>query len=101
MATIGTKRQIRRIWCCWSTFKKLFSTSFSCFNSKKTCLGDFSYAVLVTLQMTSNSRRSSLVINAHLPIYQAGGRYCSDGREFEMTVIWQQLTSRWNLSYKE
>jgi hypothetical protein len=27
----------------------------------------------VTLQMMSNSRRSSLVINAHLPIDQAGG----------------------------
>jgi hypothetical protein len=26
----------------------------------------------------SNSCRSSLVINAHLPIDQAGGRYCSD-----------------------
>ncbi len=38
--------------------------------------------------MMSNSRRSSPVINAHLPVDQAGGRYCFDRREFEiMTVI--------------
>jgi hypothetical protein len=30
----------------------------------------------VTLRMMSNSRRSSPVINAHLPIDQAGGSYC-------------------------
>jgi hypothetical protein len=35
----------------------------------------------VTLQMMSNSRRSSPVINAHLPIDQAGGSYCSDHRK--------------------
>jgi hypothetical protein len=48
----------------------------------------------VILQMMSNSRQSSLVINAHLPIDQAGRRYCSHCREFEMmTVIYQQLMS--------
>jgi hypothetical protein len=36
----------------------------------------------VTLQMMSNSRRSSPVINARLPIDQAGGSYCSDRRKF-------------------
>jgi hypothetical protein len=46
----------------------------------------------VTLQMMSNSRRSSPVINAPLPIDQEGRRYCSNRREFEiMAVIWQQL----------
>jgi hypothetical protein len=36
----------------------------------------------VTLRMMSKSRRSSPVINAHLPIDQAGGSYCSDCRKF-------------------
>jgi hypothetical protein len=36
----------------------------------------------VTLRMTSNNRRSSPVINSHLPIDQAGGSYCSDYRKF-------------------
>jgi hypothetical protein len=35
----------------------------------------------VTLQIISNSRRSSPVINAYLPIDQAGGSYCSDHRK--------------------
>jgi hypothetical protein len=37
----------------------------------------------VTLRMMSNSRGSSPVINAHLPIDQAGGSNCSDRRKFE------------------
>jgi hypothetical protein len=37
----------------------------------------------VTLLMMSNSRRSSPVINSHLPIDQAGGSYCSDRRELK------------------
>jgi hypothetical protein len=37
----------------------------------------------VTLQMMSNNRRSSPVINAHLLIDQAGGSYSSDRRKFE------------------
>jgi hypothetical protein len=56
------------------------------FNSKKHALAVS--LIAVTLQMMSNSRRSSPVINAHLPVDQAGGRYCFDRREFEiMTVI--------------
>jgi hypothetical protein len=35
----------------------------------------------VILRMISNSRRSSPVINAHLPIDQAGGSYCYDRRK--------------------
>jgi hypothetical protein len=35
----------------------------------------------VTLQMMSNSRRSSLVINVHLPIDQAGRSYCFDRKK--------------------
>ncbi len=35
----------------------------------------------VFLQMMSNSRRSSLVINVHLPIDQAGGSYCFDHKK--------------------
>ncbi len=35
----------------------------------------------VGLQMMSNSCRSSPVINAHLPIDQAGGSYCSDRKK--------------------
>jgi hypothetical protein len=40
----------------------------------------------VTLRMMSNSRRSSLVINAHLPIVQAGGSYCFDNSKLEKMV---------------
>ncbi len=77
MATIGIKRQIRRIWCCRSTSLTLFSV-FLCFNSKKHVLTVS--PMTVTLRMMSNSHRSSLVINAHLPIDQGGG-YCSDHRK--------------------
>jgi hypothetical protein len=59
------------------------------FNAKKHVLADS--LMVVSLQMMSNNRRPSLVINAHLPIDQAGGRYCSNCGEFEiMAVIWQQ-----------
>jgi hypothetical protein len=33
--------------------------------------------------MMSNSRRSAMVMIAHLPIDQAGGWYCYDCRKFE------------------
>ncbi len=72
MATIGTKRQIRRIWCCQSTCLTLFNV-FLCFNSEKHVLEV--YHMTVILQMMSNIRRSSLVINVHLPIDQAGRSY--------------------------
>jgi hypothetical protein len=49
----------------------------------------------VTLQVMSNSRRSAPKIIAHLPIDQAGGRYCYDRRKFEKVAeIIQQVTSR-------
>jgi hypothetical protein len=49
----------------------------------------------ITLRMMSNSRKSSLVINAHLPIDQLGGSYCSDHRKFEkMAAIIQYVISR-------
>jgi hypothetical protein len=54
---------------------KFFLTSFSCFHSLTKVLAVSLMAV--TLQMMSNSHRSSLVINAHLPMDQAGGRHCS------------------------
>jgi hypothetical protein len=39
-----------------------------------------------------NSRRSAPVIVAHLPIDQAGGRYCYDRRKFEKVAeIIQQV----------
>jgi hypothetical protein len=78
MATIGTKRRIRRIWCCRSTFLTLFNL-FICFNSKKHVL-TVSH-MIVTLGMMSNSLRSSPVINAHLPRDQAGISYCSDRKK--------------------
>ncbi len=42
MAIIGTKRQIRRIWCCRSTFLTIFNVFFYS-NSKRTCFDGFSY----------------------------------------------------------
>jgi hypothetical protein len=54
---------------------QLFSTSFYGLILKKHNLTVSHMAV--TLRMMSNSRRSSLVINAHLPIDHAGGSYCS------------------------
>ncbi len=74
MAIIGTKRQIRRIWCRRSTFFTIFNI-FLCSNLKKHVL-TVSH-MTVTLRMMRNSCRSSPVINAHLPIDQAGGSYCS------------------------
>jgi hypothetical protein len=83
MSTIGTKRQIRRISCCRSTFLTLLNV-YLCFNSKKHVL-TVSH-MTVTQRMMSNSRRSSPLINAHLPIDQAGGNYCSDRRKFKKMV---------------
>jgi hypothetical protein len=95
MAPIGTKRQIRQIRFCQSTFLKLFLMSL--FIKKKHIL--VVSLVAVTLPLLSNSQRSSPVMNAHLPEDKAGGRYC---RKFEiMTAIWQQLTLRSSWSYKE
>jgi hypothetical protein len=54
---------------------------FLCFNPKKHVL-TVSH-MEVTLLMMSNSCRSTKVINAHLPIDQAGGSYGSDSRMFE------------------
>jgi hypothetical protein len=62
MATIGTKRQIRRI-------------------KKK-------HVLTVTLRMMSNSLRSSLVINAHLPI----------DKQAEVTVLIVKKFEKWRQS---
>jgi hypothetical protein len=67
---------------------QLFSTSFYVLIIKKYVL-TVSH-MTVTLQMMSNIRRSSPVINAHLPIDQAGGSYCSDHRKLnKMATIIQ------------
>jgi hypothetical protein len=58
---------------------KLFFASFYVLIKKKHVL-TVSH-MTVTLRMMSNSRRSSPVIDAHLPIDQAGGSYCSDRRK--------------------
>jgi hypothetical protein len=60
----------------FSSFQRLL-----CFTSKKRVL-TVSH-LTITLRMMSNSRRFSPVINAHLPIDQAGGSYCSDCKNFE------------------
>jgi hypothetical protein len=88
MATIGAKRQIRRIWRCRSTILTLYNI-FLCFNSKKHVLTVFH--MTVTLRIMSNSRRFCLVINAHLPIDQAGGSYCSNCGKLEK---WRQSPSK-------
>jgi hypothetical protein len=56
----------------------------------------------VTLQIMSNSRRSSLMINAQLPTDQAGGNYCSDRRKFKkMAAIIRKVTSLLSSSSRE
>ncbi len=75
MAIIGTKRQIRRIWCCRSTYLTICNVFYVLILKKHVLTVSH---LTVTLRMMSNSRRSSPVINAHLPIDQADGSYCSD-----------------------
>jgi hypothetical protein len=49
----------------------------------------------VTLQMMSNNRRSTMVINDHLPIEETSGEYSSDrNRLKKMAAIILQVTSR-------
>jgi hypothetical protein len=81
MATIGTKRLIREFGVAGAHFK-FFSKSFYHLILKKHVL-TVSH-MTVTLRMMSNNRRSSPVINAHLPIDKAGRNYCSDRRKFEI-----------------
>jgi hypothetical protein len=49
----------------------------------------------VTLQMMSNNRRSTMVINDHLLIEETSGEYSSDRKRLEkMAAIILQVTSR-------
>jgi hypothetical protein len=56
----------------------------------------------VTLQLMSDSRKSSLVINDHLLINQAGGSHSSDSRKIEkMAAIIQEVPSRLSSSSRD
>jgi hypothetical protein len=56
----------------------------------------------VTLRIISDSHRSAPVINYHLLIDQAGGRYASDSKKFQIiAVIWQQMMLLSTSSSKE
>jgi hypothetical protein len=49
----------------------------------------------VTLRMMSNNRRSTMVINDHLPIEETSGEYSSDRKRLKkMAAIILQVTSR-------
>jgi hypothetical protein len=64
-------------------FLTLFNV-FLCFNSKKHVL--MVSIMTLTLQMMSNSCRSSPVINTHLPIDQAGRSYSYNHRKLKKMV---------------
>ncbi len=86
---------VSRDWDCFQLFPNDRSEEFCvaehifnyfwrhfCFKIIKSVL--WGSHLTVTLLMMIDSRSSAPVINAHLPIHQACGRYCSNCREYSI-----------------